>query len=85
MSVAERIRDKLTAELSPQTLVVTDLSHRHAGHVGARPEGETHFSVEIVSAAFSGKSRLACQRMVYEILREEMSGPIHALSVTARA
>ena len=52
MTVAGRIREKLTENLAPSRLNVVDDSHKHAGHVGARPEGETHFSVEIVSTSF---------------------------------
>jgi BolA protein len=81
MSVAERIRAKLTAGLKPLWLVIQDESHRHAGHAGARPEGETHFRIEIVAAAFAGESRIARQRLVYGLLAEELAGPVHALSL----
>jgi BolA protein len=84
MTVAETIERKLTEAFAPRSLVVVDESHRHAGHVGARPEGETHFRVEIVSAAFEGKSRIERQRMVYDLLRDELAGPVHALSVSAQ-
>lgn len=82
MSVADRIRAKLAAALQPTKLAILDESHRHAGHTGARPEGETHFHVEIVSAAFTGESRVTRQRRVYTLLAEEMAGPIHALALT---
>jgi BolA protein len=81
MRVADRIREKLTAALHPTRMVIRDDSHRHAGHAGARPEGETHFHVEIVSAAFAGESRVARQRRVYALLADEMAGPIHALAL----
>ncbi|HJT07435.1 MAG TPA: BolA family protein [Stellaceae bacterium] len=81
MRVADRIRAKLTAALQPTRLVIRDDSQRHAGHAGARPEGETHFHVEIVSAAFAGDSRVVRQRRVYALLAEEMAGPIHALAL----
>ena len=66
-------------------VVVTDDSARHKGHAGARPEGETHFTVEIVSAAFAGMSRVERQRRIYAVLAEELAGPVHALSLSARA
>lgn len=81
MSVAERIRDKLGRAFAPRRLDITDESHLHAGHVGARPEGETHFRVEIVSSAFDGLSRLQRQRRVNEVLAEELAGPVHALAM----
>ena len=82
MSVAETIRAKLTERLAPIRLVVLDESHRHAGHAGARPGGETHFNVTVVSAAFSGLNRVARQRLVYQTLSEELAGGVHALSLT---
>jgi BolA protein len=84
MRVAQIIETKLTAALQPTTLVVTDESHRHAGHAGAREGGESHFHLDIVSAEFAGKSRVARQRLVYELLAEELKGPIHALSLVTR-
>ncbi len=83
MSVAETIRAKLTEALSPAELVVEDESGRHHGHAGARPEGETHFRVKIVSVAFEGQSRVVRQRCVYEILEAEMRTRVHALALTA--
>ena len=67
------------------SLEVIDDSERHAGHVGWRPGGGTHFKVVIVSPAFKGRSRLECQRMVNEVLKEELQGAIHALSIRASA
>lgn len=81
MAVVDRIRDKLTSELHPLRLAITDDSHKHAGHAGARPGGETHFSVEVVSAAFEGMSRVERQRLVYRLLEAELSGPVHALAL----
>jgi BolA protein len=82
MSVADTIRRKLTDRFAPARLVIEDESHHHAGHEGARSGGETHFSVTIVSAHFSGQSRVARQRLVYETLSEELSTRVHALSLT---
>ncbi len=83
--VAEAIESKLRAALQPVRLSVIDESHLHEGHAGARPGGETHFRVEIVAAAFDGRSRVARQRLVYGILAEELAGPVHALSLAAHA
>jgi BolA family transcriptional regulator, general stress-responsive regulator len=84
MRVADRIRSKLTSALQPTRLVIRDDSHRHSGHAGARPEGETHFHVEIVSPLFQGMGRVARQQRVYQVLAEELAGPIHALSLVTR-
>ena len=85
MRVAESIRAKLTQAFAPTRLVIEDESHRHHGHAGAREGGESHFRVEIAAAAFAGLSRVARQRMVYDVLAEELKGPVHALAVKAEA
>jgi BolA protein len=81
MRVAAQMRAKLTAALAPVRLEIIDESARHAGHAGAKAGGETHFNVEIVSAAFEGESRVARQRRVYQILRDELATQVHALSL----
>jgi BolA family transcriptional regulator, general stress-responsive regulator len=83
MRVAETIRTKLIANFAPEELSVEDESARHAGHAGARAEGETHFRVRIVSSSFAGLSRVDRQRRIYEILAEELRGPVHALALSA--
>lgn len=80
-----RIEEKLTAAFAPDALIVTDDSALHAGHAGAPEGGESHFSVQIVSDAFSGLNRVARHRAVNAALAEELAGPIHALAVKARA
>ena len=82
MSVADTIRRKLTERLAPTRLDVEDQSHLHIGHEGARPGGETHFAVVIACGAFIGQSRVARQRLVYDVLADELATQVHALSVT---
>ena len=85
MRVADIINQKLNEALSPTILEIIDDSHKHSGHAGARPEGESHFSVTIVSEDFEGKSRVQRQRMVYRALSKEMTERIHALSLRTLA
>ena len=83
MTVAETIREKLTSAFTPAELSVEDESAKHAGHAGARPGGQTHFNVRIVSDTFIGVSRVERQRRVYAALAQEMKpNGIHALSLT---
>jgi BolA protein len=84
MSVSETMRRKLTERFEPTHLDIIDESHRHAGHAGARPGGETHFAVVVVSDAFTGLTRVARQRLVYEILADELADGVHALALTTR-
>ena len=81
MAVADEIRDKLTQALAPARLRIVDDSHKHAGHAGAPPGGESHFTVEIVATAFEGQNRVQRQRMVYDALADELAGPVHALAL----
>lgn len=81
-TVYDRIISLLEAAFNPTLLEVADDSHRHAGHAGARPEGETHFQVTLVSDAFAGESRVQRQRRVYAALGELMETRIHALQLT---
>lgn len=83
-SRAARIQDLVQAALSPTTLRVTDDSARHAGHAGARPEGETHYTVLVVSGRFAGLSRVARHRLVTDALATEFTDGLHALSLTLR-
>ncbi len=85
MRVADIIREKLTTQFAPIRLEIEDESYRHAGHAGARPEGETHFAVTIVSAAFVGETRVSRQRLVCQTLAEELATRVHALSLTTLA
>lgn len=85
MRVADRIHQKLTAALAPVRLDIADDSHKHAGHAGARPEGETHFKVVIVADAFQGASLVQRHRLVNQALAEELADRVHALSISANA
>jgi BolA protein len=82
--VAAEIHQRLTAALSPQRLAVIDDSSKHHGHSGHDPRGESHFTVEVVSAAFTGQSRVARQRAVNAALRELLAERVHALAIVAR-
>ena len=86
--IATIIRRKLTDALAPTRLEVEDDSARHAGHhheggMDARPGGESHFNLTVVSTAFAGLGRVQRQRMVNGFLAQEMAGPVHALSIRA--
>jgi BolA protein len=76
-----RITGLLEAALAPVSLRVTDEGHKHAGHSG---EGRGHFHVDIVSAAFAGKSSIQRHRLVYSALASMMPDDIHALAIDAR-
>jgi|CXWL01.1.fsa_nt_gi BolA protein len=84
-SRASRIEAAMKTQFAPSELSLSDESSRHAGHAGARPGGETHYRLRIVSAAFSGLSRVARQRLVNEALASEFAGGLHALSLELKS
>lgn len=80
-----RITAILQQQFQPSLLTVTDDSHQHAGHAGAAPGGETHFSVLMVSEAFQGQARVARSRAVHAALEQEFVRGLHALALSLRA
>ena len=83
--MASEIETRLTAARSPVRLDVINDSGKHSGHMGDDGSGESHFTVEIESAAFQGKSRLERQRMVNSALGDLPGQKVHALAIKARA
>ena len=82
MTRAARIRAIIESTFEPVVVDVMDESHRHIGHAGARPEGETHYHLRVVSPVFAGMSRVARSRAVHEALAAEFRTGLHALSLT---
>jgi stress-induced morphogen len=84
MSRAARLEDVLVRAFAPVLVRVTDDSARHAGHAGAQPGGETHYSVLVVTEMFGGMNRVARSRAVHAALAAEFAGGMHALALTLR-
>jgi len=68
---AHEIEDMIRSALPDAEVTITDL----AG------DGD-HYAAHVVSAAFSGKSRVAQHKLVYEALGGRMGGELHALQLT---
>lgn len=83
--LALEIETLLGAAFAPAAVTVINDSDRHHGHAGHDGSGESHFTVEIASAAFTGKSRLERQRMVIRALGDIPGQRVHALAIKARA
>lgn len=81
MTVTAKIREKLQANFSPESLDVIDESEKHIGHAGYQEGGESHFHVRMTAPVFSGMSRLARHRAVHSALGAEIINKIHALSL----
>ncbi|KDR75238.1 hypothetical protein GALMADRAFT_249224 [Galerina marginata CBS 339.88] len=82
------IREKLTAILQPTSITITNDSWQHRHHAAMRDQevsnGETHFSVQIVSNAFEKKATIQRHRMIYSALSEEFAQGLHSLSLKTR-
>ncbi|MDM7956168.1 BolA family transcriptional regulator [Blastomonas sp.] len=83
--MASEIENRLRTALSPLQLDVINDSAKHSGHMGDDGSGESHFTVIIESAAFTGKSRLERQRMVNAALGDLPGQKVHAMAIKARA
>lgn len=84
MTRSDRIETLLTDVFDPHVLEIRDDSSKHAGHAGASPLGETHYTVTIKSKQFEGKSRVEMQRAVMAALQSEFDTGLHALSIIAK-
>ena len=71
---AEAIADKIRAALPDARVELTDLTGT-----------EDHWQATVISSAFAGKSLIERHRMVMAALAAEMKGPIHALTLHAKA
>ena len=82
--IAMEMERLLREAFAPTRLVVSNDSARHHGHAGDDGSGESHFTVEIESAAFAGKSRVERQRMVNRSLGDIPGQRVHALGIKAQ-
>ena len=81
--MATRMAQRLREQLQAEPLEVLDESGLHAGHAGANGTGYgTHFRVRISSPLFTGKTRVAQHRLVYDALQDfiDQEG-VHAIAI----
>ncbi|EPS97714.1 hypothetical protein FOMPIDRAFT_1024905 [Fomitopsis schrenkii] len=86
--VTRSIRDKLSSGLQPSELTITNDSWQHRHHAPMRAQGggsgETHFSIQVVSEQFRGKTTMQRHRLIYSMLSDELSQGLHALSLKTK-
>lgn len=79
--VSAAITANLSATFDPSHLEVINESHMH----NVPKDSETHFKVVVVSAEFEkAKTPLQRHRLVNAALKEQLDGPVHALSIVAK-
>ncbi len=75
--IETRIREKLATAFAPEHIELENESHTHS----VPKNSETHFKLVLVSKVFEGLSRVARQRKVYDVLKDELApGRVHALT-----
>jgi BolA protein len=83
---ALQLETRLNERLAPTQLQVLDESHQHAGHAGANGTGfGTHFRVRVTSHLFTGLTRVARHRLVYDSLQDFIDQGLHALAIETEA
>ena len=80
-SVTEEIKSRVLGTFSPWHFELINESEKHRGHVGDNGTGESHFQLIVVDDVFGQHSRVARQRLVFEVLNDLMNSKIHALSL----
>lgn len=81
--IAQEMETLLIAAFAPSKLAVINDSAKHHGHSGDDGSGESHFTIQIESAAFVGQSRVNRQRMVNKALGDIPGQRVHALAIKA--
>ena len=77
MTVQQTIETKINDALAPSHLMVVNESYMHS----VPPGSESHFKLVIVTDSFSGVPRVRRHQTVNGILKDELAGPLHALSM----
>ncbi len=82
-TVADEMHALLTEAFAPTRLDIINDSAKHQGHSGDDGSGESHFTIEIETAAFAPMNRLARQRAVIAALGDIVGGRVHAVAIKA--
>lgn len=81
-SLKVRIEERLKSEFSPDFIEVIDESHLHQGHVGARPQGESHFALTLEAPCLVGLTRIQQHQRIYQALGDFFEkDALHALRI----
>ncbi|KAK0227444.1 bola protein [Armillaria nabsnona] len=88
--IESSIREKLTTLLQPTSLFITNDSWKHRHHAPMRDhksdgEPETHFTIDVTSNVFEGKSTMQRHRLIYSALSTELAEGLHSLSLKTKS
>lgn len=74
--LGQHMQTLLQQHLQPEYLDLVNESHLHG-----RGEADSHYKLIAVSAQFAGLTRIARHRLVNQLLKAELAGPVHALAL----
>ena len=79
-----KIEEILSKIFQPTILEVINESDQHKHHQGTPHTENTHFSILIVSEAFSNQSLIERHRSINNALKEGFNNTLHALKIRAK-
>ena len=77
----DEICKKLNKEIEIEDIKIVDNSHKHKGHKFFSKE-KYHLHLKIKSLYLKSISRLSAQKIIMNILKEELKTKIHALEIS---
>ena len=77
----DNIIAKLKKEIEIEQIEIIDNSHKHVKHKSFSPE-KFHLHLKIKSLYLNSLSRVAAQKEVMKVLKDELSNKIHALEIS---
>lgn len=78
----ERVKKKIQDGLHPEYFELIDESHQHS-RSARTGELITHLLAIVVSKKFEGLSRVHRQKLIYQLVDDEMKSGLHALALRA--
>ena len=77
----EEIREKLNKEIEIENIEIVDNSHKHKGHKSFLPD-KFHLHLKIKSLYLNSLSRVNAQKIIMNILKNDLKTKIHALEIS---
>ena len=77
----DEINIKLKKQIDIEELNIVDNSHKHKGHKFFSPN-KFHLHLQIKSLYLNSISRVSAQKLIMNILKEDLKTKIHALEIT---
>ena len=79
----EEVKEKIKKKLNPEKLLLVDNSYLHAGH---KSFDNNKFNLKLVikSKKLNKMNKIEAHKLIYSILKDEISTKIHALEINIK-